>query len=788
MGNPLTAEERKRTPVGRGINLLSDAKLSLSNTSCEVMDTSKLSIDCASDYGGTDSDVETRSTKHELAQSISQNIKAGFSLFKISASVKRGFSSETASSTEMTYSAAIAILKREIHALDTEGKSAEALCRDILRPAMRPAFANDLNGKMAPDRLFATYGTHVILRGGLGGFASAFFTTEKRTNKTIEETNTELKDSLGSYLEGEYTSSNKFTASSMIAHGRFSADSEGGYGLNANSAEAFLNSYTEWAKSLDTDPTSRQFCYFPTMSSPALLPIWMLAADKSRRAELRNAYGQRLGALKSPLLGLDYYLDEISVNCSRTEADVRRNLNSRAGEEPWHLIDQDLSKGTGGSYYIYMNYRMNPGSKCNAEGPIRHIVLLHKMCLSYFDGIPMPKFNKALFSVRCLLAQKKYGVDSFDALSYEQIKGIMNEGGCDLSSCYPDWAIRHADYVRQVYKALEKGVEGIAYMPDEYGEVCKYHVIPVDLNKGVKGRSYIYLCYTRDPKCSHPPITALNTYLDNEYPASDWNTACWAGTSQVADLSYGSAKHKNGLHLIFQHAKSSADQLTGRDLLDLDALIVEEPKESDDTGTPAGDNSRPTRPAGNSRPAARPAANEGSSEPQYISTLVFSGARYRSGDGHWESGSAKYSIGNTRPKEFQYHMLFVTESGLMKYRGSLITNLMLLKTDAAPTWTSLMIKDKNGISAKYYPIKENLNLSGSGKQYYLCYTYDGQYTPLTKFAVLTKEQMNAYRRTRSEAVRVAGTGEIADLLDGTDSGLYLCVQRAASFDWKNYGR
>ena len=786
MGTYLTSQEKKKTPVGRGINLLSDAKLCFANTCSDILKIEALPVLADVD---TDNDAIAKSenSKHELARSVNDSIKLGTTLFKFSASVKLGFLSETSNSSENAYTAFVSLCKREKQRLDPNLADKITACRN----ALQEGFNKALNGpdKMKPEKLFETYGTHVILEGGLGGTTSAYLAYQKQNSQTIKQISNELGLSVEDYLSFLVAHSQKETTGTMRSSSYFKSEFLGGSGLNLSSSEAYANSFYSWQKSLD-DRSTWDFCYLPNEGA-SLLPIWQLASDAGRRNELRRAYKNAMKGLSSPLIGSDYALDEIQIFSSNKKDEYRHFLNDYNSGLRWNFIDQDLNEGSDSSKHIYLHYRTKPLSMCSQEGPIRHVALLHRMDLAHATIDNTITRNALTFCNSSASGQHNYKrIDDVPANILKSV--VLNKkfiyNNIRLKTDYPDWIFGHQDYIRQVYQTLDQGKEAVVNMRNELGETVPYHVIPVNLNDGATSGSDLYLCYTRSSSLN--PITAISSYLNGEYPSDEWEVVNWGGTNILGDLNMNTWKHNKSIHLITKHAALDPNSLSGSQLCSLSRLNNDLEEEAI-VSTP-----KPSGSSGSSKGSSSGSGSKGSGELQLLLKLSF--GNHKVGDpympiydyGEWRTEKAQYDSG----RELIYNANYSPKSRAARYikYKKIITRLVVYKTTETLTWKNeLRLTDSRGYTATYHPIDQDINLTEEQMHYYVCYTYDSHYTPITDVKIMTTDEYRAKHKEDESygsynSIVFSDTQASAVLYRKGNNRLMLLIKRAASFDWNDF--
>ena len=548
-------------------------------------------------------DYMTEKSASSLTKKFSESasINVGVGLFKTQ--LEESYSSSTSKSKEFAYSMVYVDQVRVSEALRENIHWKSLLTND---------FWKELHDeKITPEKLFAKWGTHVILQAKYGGFMELTGLTEKLTEDTTEslelnlgfscgmaeagvtpkpnmtadeilnlyKTNNLLKDvpkeviialmtpaeakkeekaknSIDvsvktSYVETEHLEKQTLT---------FKGKTIGGNGKIPTTLDAFVSSANTW---IDSVKDAGVFVGIPKVNGDkelAAYPIWKLLEQPQelpRRLELEWYYKQEASKLQRFLDEEDRYITDIRFiwKASEEEANSVANVFVKDG---WACDRHDLNKGVRCSGFLYLCYKTESIFEMKKSGhrPITGLFL-------YFDD----------------KKHKNYYYDRYEDWKKKLTSLKLNHGvsSIDIGSNF-DYV--GTEWPRENYLSFE----GTPHFTDEYQKYYDNYN-PYDgsskqisnLNHGMAtlGR-FILLCYTRDTRL--PPLTAMCSYYSKDefksvHASGEWQDIRALGR-EPEDLLSTNAGH-DGCKTVYLAFKRS------NELLDVDALIKQEKAELD---------------------------------------------------------------------------------------------------------------------------------------------------------------------------------------------------------------
>ena len=169
---------------------------------------------------------------------------------------------------------------------------------DTLRDFLTPQFKEDINNpNITPQRIFETYGTHVMLDIELGGRLeirlSSNYSSEE-TTKNAEQSSSELIVAVTKGKESVDSDTVSYSTTDVYA----TVEAHGGISIPfvVWDGSAFSGNITNWSQSIGNDQTS---CVL--IDSPSCLDnedwstgIWLYADSLDRQKEIKEAYLQKL--------------------------------------------------------------------------------------------------------------------------------------------------------------------------------------------------------------------------------------------------------------------------------------------------------------------------------------------------------------------------------------------------------------------------------------------------------------------------------------------------------------
>lgn len=237
----------------------------------------------------------------------------------------------------------------------------------------------DISSKKDEDKqtyyneIFNKYGTHVLMDIMLGGRTDLNYVYNNTSNKTMTEIKSELDASYKGFsakISGSASTDITTRAETFAKNSSFKASRVGGSITDINSFENTLNSYKEWAESID-NTESLEFFDVGSNCQDSLLPIWEFADSDKKRTEINKAYEQYVSQVGSFFEGIDksigktpltLYIKDFYIGIDAKESTAKSAIDGQIGlKDPNYLkkviIPVDMNKGVSGDY-VYIGYTM----------------------------------------------------------------------------------------------------------------------------------------------------------------------------------------------------------------------------------------------------------------------------------------------------------------------------------------------------------------------------------------------------------------------------------------------
>ncbi|MBQ8975715.1 MAG: hypothetical protein IJ072_08365, partial [Oscillospiraceae bacterium] len=505
-------------------------------------------------YVYTENSVSKVSKTFEMESSI----KGSIGLF--SASFSNSYKTSSTVSTEKAYSKIMVYVKKRL----------DSLSRDLWKNHLHPDFVRDLNSTMAPKDFFKKYGTHLILKGVIGGRMELNCETEKRMADTCKEIKNSLSvaignkqaeahsaagesdiakatgdaakkaaeaaniivvtgdnntvngsgkqgekkkgqtDSLGVSIKTTYTETTSQSADNTL----FTGFTVGGNGQCPMSLTDYEKTATEWILSL-SEEKDWAFCGIPD-SGECLYPLWDLANSSRRRDQLKLYFDEQASLNAQQLTNEERYVTDIKLVWAKNENDAKTKANNLV-REGYAFIERDLNKGVSGSGYLYLCYKTETLLQMQRNG--------HRPYTNFFIYCD-DKNNKSW----------QYGRYN-DWVRTDGIKVTLD--GITIEN-------KNYDYIGDYWTGS-----------DSYGDGSKN---PSNLNHGkVTSGRFILLSARKDTRFN--PIKAMNVYYEDEYDqmhqSKEWIDIPGRGIDNMNDVrTSANAGHSNctSLYLVFKRS------------------------------------------------------------------------------------------------------------------------------------------------------------------------------------------------------------------------------------------
>lgn len=171
-----------------------------------------------------------------------------------------------------------------------------------LKQHLTPEFKKAINdSSVSPEKIFADYGTHVMLDTTIGGRFVINYTYVNKECESIQNIKTAVEANYSGLATGsvkasaEYDKSSKMSDSNTTIKG-YTRGGKGAVFSNSSDASASL---TEWTDSLDNEKTWSLIDSEKTIDNEnSLTGIWLYADTEARQNEIKDKYISLLSANK----------------------------------------------------------------------------------------------------------------------------------------------------------------------------------------------------------------------------------------------------------------------------------------------------------------------------------------------------------------------------------------------------------------------------------------------------------------------------------------------------------
>ncbi|MCI7799041.1 MAG: MACPF domain-containing protein [Spirochaetia bacterium] len=288
--------------IGRGYNAISGEYF------CYCTGLKDYILDFSSDFKPVVESVNSSDTTFTSGQTLSSyktdfnqkvGVEGGYAGF--SASVDVDFGKTESFSEETSFASAYSMNKKEREYIENSKRNIP-----LIKKHLKEDFQKDLNdSSVTPEKLFATYGTHVLLDTYLGGRFAVNYTYKNYSRESSEKISVAVKANYeGAFKVGGSSETGFGKESSMTNENTsISGYSRGGKAVAFASLEQAVEKWSDWTESLN-DSENKEV--WSLIDSPETISnqdintgIWLFAENESRRNEIRS-----------------YYLSELEKNAS----------------------------------------------------------------------------------------------------------------------------------------------------------------------------------------------------------------------------------------------------------------------------------------------------------------------------------------------------------------------------------------------------------------------------------------------------------------------------------------
>ena len=315
-------------------------------------------------------------------------VEGGYAGF--SASVDVDFGKTESFSEETSFASAYSMNKKEREYIENSKRNIP-----LIKKHLKEDFQKDLNdSSVTPEKLFATYGTHVLLDTYLGGRFAVNYTYKNYSRESSEKISVAVKANYEGAFKVGGSSETGFGEESSMTNENTSVSgySRGGKSVAFASLEQAVEKWSEWTESLN-DSENKEV--WSLIDSPETISnqevntgIWLFAEDEGRRNEIHTYYLSELEKNASSFASKQTkkYIKSARVWTNGTNrgdyTSVRQKVSAMLGHDNFIIAGEnsasgaaidtfDLNKGLGGkSYYAYLVMELTT----NKEEALRGVI------------------------------------------------------------------------------------------------------------------------------------------------------------------------------------------------------------------------------------------------------------------------------------------------------------------------------------------------------------------------------------------------------------------------------
>ncbi|MCI5472969.1 MAG: MACPF domain-containing protein, partial [Spirochaetia bacterium] len=361
--------------IGRGYNAITGEYF------CYCTGLKDYILEFSSDFKPVVESVNSSDTTFTSGQTLSSyktdfnqkvGVEGGYAGF--SASVDVDFGKTESFSEETSFASAYSMNKKEREYIENSKKNIS-----LIKKHLKEDFQKDLNdSSVNPEKLFATYGTHVLLDTYLGGRFAVNYTYKNATRESSEKISVAVKANYEGAFKVGGSSETGFGEESSMTNENTSVSgySRGGKAVAFASLEEAVEKWSEWTESLNDSENKKDWSLIDspeTISNQEVnTGIWLFAEDESRRNEIHTYYLTELEKNASSFASKQTkkYIKSARVWTNGTNRgdykSVRQKVSAMLGHDNFIIAGEnsasraaidtfDLNKGLGGeSYYAYL--------------------------------------------------------------------------------------------------------------------------------------------------------------------------------------------------------------------------------------------------------------------------------------------------------------------------------------------------------------------------------------------------------------------------------------------------
>ena len=361
--------------IGRGYNAISGEYF------CYCTGLKDYILEFSSDFKPVVESVNSSDTTFTSGQTLSSyktdfnqkvGVEGGYAGF--SASVDVDFGKTESFSEETSFASAYSMNKKEREYIENSKRNIP-----LIKKHLKEDFQKDLNdSSVTPEKLFATYGTHVLLDTYLGGRFAVNYTYKNYSRESSEKISVAVKANYEGAFKVGGSSETGFGKESSMTNENTSVSgySRGGKSVAFASLEQAVEKWSGWTESLNDSENKNDWSLIDspeTISNQDInTGIWLFAEDEGRRNEIHTYYLSELEKNASSFASKQTkkYIKSARVWTNGTNRgdykSVRQKVSAMLGHDNFIIAGEnsasvaaidtfDLNKGLGGkSYYAYL--------------------------------------------------------------------------------------------------------------------------------------------------------------------------------------------------------------------------------------------------------------------------------------------------------------------------------------------------------------------------------------------------------------------------------------------------
>ena len=340
--------------IGRGYNAITGEYF------CYCTGLKDYILEFSSDFKPVVESVNSSDTTFTSGQTLSSyktdfnqkvGVEGGYAGF--SASVDVDFGKTESFSEETSFASAYSMNKKEREYIENSKKNIS-----LIKKHLKEDFQKDLNdSSVNPEKLFAMYGTHVLLDTYLGGRFAVNYTYKNATRESSEKISVAVKANYeGAFKVGGSSETGFGKESSMTNENTsISGYSRGGKAVAFASLEQAVDRWSEWTESLNDSENKEVWSLIDSpetiLNQDINTGIWLFAESESRRDEIRSYYLSELEKNASSFASKQTkkWIKSARVWTNGTNkgdyASVRKKVTAMLGHDNFIIAGENSSSG-----------------------------------------------------------------------------------------------------------------------------------------------------------------------------------------------------------------------------------------------------------------------------------------------------------------------------------------------------------------------------------------------------------------------------------------------------------